>query len=150
MPFEEHLVPACWDGIGNLLGGSFCNRDDGEWHHLCGVHDPNGSGETFVYIDGTVQGHDQINDPNSPAVHVDSDSFMIGMSSVSNSEAFGGWIDDVRVYNTALSADEVETIADSLYEDVPHPEVDLTRDHIINFKDYAPAVENWLDEAFWP
>ena len=91
-----------------------------------------------------------LNDANVPVLDPNNHSFMIGMSSVANSDAFGGWIDDVRVYNTSLSGDEVETIAESLYVDVPHPLVDIIVDKIINFKDYASMMEGWLDEAFWP
>ena len=65
-------------------------------------------------------------------------------------EYFGGYIDEVRIYDINLTQDEIQTIGDLLYVDVPNPLVDFRHDGMIEFRDYAILADNWLDRKFWP
>ncbi|WP_089719454.1 DUF4347 domain-containing protein [Candidatus Entotheonella palauensis] len=75
---------------------------DGAWHHVVGVR--SGANLSF-YIDGLPF----FNSSGSPFGNVnDPDPFLIGVSSVSGD--FDGLIDDVRLYNRALSASDVNEL----------------------------------------
>ena len=56
---------------------------------------------------------------------------------------FPGSVDDVRIYNYALSSSEVFYLAGG-------SPVDLNDDMKIDFKDYAAFAEQWLEEQLWP
>ena len=74
--------------------------NDGQWHHLVGIR----SGDTLIIYLDTVRGTD-----GATTGTVGSGSFYIGGDG-STARYFNGTIDDVRVYNRALSEDEVERI----------------------------------------
>ncbi len=79
--------------------------DDGQWHHLAGVYD---GGKLKLYVDGKLDGT-----KNAWGSIVTNDySIYIGDSSQDSGRFFDGLTDDVRIYNYALSEDEVK----SLYE----------------------------------
>lgn len=79
--------------------------DDGQWHHLAGVYD---GAKLKLYVDGKLDGS-----KNAWGSIVTNDySIYIGDSSQDSGRFFDGLIDDVRIYNYALSEDEVK----SLYE----------------------------------
>ncbi len=79
--------------------------DNGQWHHLAGVYD---GGKLKLYVDGKLDGS-----KNAWGSIVTNDySIYIGNSSQESGRFFDGLIDDVRIYNYALSEDEVK----SLYE----------------------------------
>ena len=77
--------------------------DDGAWHHFAFT---SGSGSASVWADGATDATDATaaNPPDDPVVGVEIGSLQAG--------AFGwsGDIDDCRIYNRALSADEIKTI----------------------------------------
>jgi hypothetical protein len=56
---------------------------------------------------------------------------------------FQGLIDEVRIYNRALSLAEVEYLAGT-------PMIDINKDGSIDFKDYALMADVWLEELLWP
>jgi hypothetical protein len=94
------------DGPGGrrrVLGRTRVN--DGAWHHVAGVYD----GRTvYLYVDGEV-------DASTPATGsmVTSDAPVhIGDNSDKPERRWHGAIDDVRVYDRALPADEIRTLAD--------------------------------------
>jgi hypothetical protein len=86
-------------------------------------------------------------------------TFQIGVWS---GNYFDGLIDDVRVYNRALSQAEAASLAgrtaaftQPMYPliDPMDPDsgmVDMNDDGTIDLKDYALLVEIWLDEKMWP
>jgi hypothetical protein len=56
---------------------------------------------------------------------------------------FQGLIDEVRIYNRALSLAEVEYLAGT-------PMIDINKDGTIDFKDYTLMADVWLEELLWP
>jgi hypothetical protein len=95
---------SCYWYIGS--GGNKCSAPlaPGLWIHLAGIFD----GETLrLYINGTLA-----DETESPFANIPSDgSFQIGRMRANGTDVptpgFPGVIDDVRVYNRALTADEI-------------------------------------------
>jgi hypothetical protein len=77
------------------------NMTAGNWYHVCGVY--NTGGAMQVYIDGTLRGSVT---PTGSYAGV-SNKIEIGRMGGYNSGYFGGSIDEVRLYNVALSAADV-------------------------------------------
>ncbi|MGA2915086.1 MAG: LamG domain-containing protein [Sedimentisphaerales bacterium] len=84
------------------IQSSGINVNDGQWHHIAGVYDGDW---IYLYIDGTQfkQGASDIITPSIWPVY-------IGGSYDYSDRWFDGLIDDVRVYNTALSQSDIQTI----------------------------------------
>ncbi len=70
---------------------------DGEWHHAVGVYD---GSQISLYIDGELD----VREPASGWIQKNSSSLRVG------DDAFNGVIDEVRVYNSALSPEEVSAL----------------------------------------
>ncbi|MFA6432514.1 MAG: LamG domain-containing protein [Candidatus Paceibacterota bacterium] len=82
-----------------ILGTTAVN--DGKWHHLVGKYDGT---KSYIYVDGILQNSaDKTNNMNLATEFLD---IGVGYDRGANSY-FNGSIDDVRVYNRALSATEV-------------------------------------------
>jgi hypothetical protein len=82
-----------WAEPGSLIGA---------WHHVVVVYEP-GVGATF-YVDGVAAGTDS---SYTAAIIPNSANVQIGKWAKANSRYFDGTIDEVVVYNKALSAAEV-------------------------------------------
>ena len=123
--------------------------DDGEWHHLGVVYD---GAALHVYVDGGIAHHNQ--SPISGTPVTDTDPFEIGNNqAIPSIEGFVGRIDDVELYNYALTAENLKYLASSrvsLVIPLPNPERELTGDGKINLKDIAKLGIEWLDEVLWP
>ena len=102
------------DGTVNVAGYSVTGLNNGSWHLLTGVVDRN-SQKLITYLDG---------------FHIGTDVSITGMSSVDNTQAFQigarggatnfkGSLDEVRIYNRALSADEVAKLYKTTAPDNP-------------------------------
>ena len=73
----------------------------GKWTHVVGTY----NGTTgILFVDGVNVASDTFTDPGSRADAVD-----VGANS-GNSEALNGLIDEVRIYNRALSPDEIKRL----------------------------------------
>jgi len=94
------------DGVTRIEVISAGPWDDNQWHFVAWVADAT---EIRLYIDGNLEGSD-VN--NLPAGTVVADYFPIGcrreVDKKEYSLFFNGIIDEVRIYNRALSADEVK------------------------------------------
>ncbi len=78
--------------------------------------------------------------------------FVIGQSKWSLAwETIEGKIDEFRIYEYALSQNEVMSLAAlSSGEFQPDSPANLVVDGRINFKDYAVIANDWLDEQLYP
>jgi hypothetical protein len=89
--------------------------NDGQWHHLTVTFD-NAGGVAKLYVNGQPEGA-----TTGASTNNSSTSFLIGGTTAG--PTFTGWIDEVKIFDTALSADEVRALhalADSsLYRKVP-------------------------------
>ncbi|MDX2050993.1 MAG: LamG domain-containing protein [Polyangiaceae bacterium] len=96
-PFNE------WTFEPNVTSGATAAATTG-WHHLAAVQD-GGLNIRKIYVDGVLSANtDTAVDCSSPA------SFHIG-SGDGTDDFWNGRIDDVRIYNTALSAQEIQNLA---------------------------------------
>jgi type II secretory pathway pseudopilin PulG len=77
----------------------------GQWVHICGVGDANG---TRVYIDGTLAGTTSVKKNTTPNYDLNIGAYPTGEYD------FNGVIDDVCIYNRALSAAEIAELANIL------------------------------------
>ena len=94
----------------NTTGGceiktsSGAGYDPNEWYHLCLVYD----NETLKgYVNGEIQNNDYDITCNAGALGDGFSNIAIGAAGIAGVNNFNGSIDDVRIYNRAISADEV-------------------------------------------
>jgi len=80
------------------------------WNHVVGVYDGN---VQAIYLNGALVG----SVPNQGAITFPSNPFRIGHEDRPEVAGFAGKIDDVYIYDRALSASEVQT----LFSSVPEP-----------------------------
>src|SRR3989344_5109617 len=96
----------CWDIGGNVpdqcLNDTGYNISDwtNQWHHIVLVLSTNST--TRLYVDGVSVG------TVSNSVSASSHTFLVGV--YNNTNYFNGLIDDVRIYNRALSASEIQAL----------------------------------------
>jgi hypothetical protein len=81
-----------------------------------------------------------INDACTPAT--DACDVWIGEYYQSDGREWEGYIDEVRIYDYALSEAEIDYLATL--------QPDLSADNRVNFNDYAELGDAWLDEQLWP
>ena len=95
--------------IGGSYTGSTNDFETGEWHHIVDVVDSSGNGK--LYVNGGLEGS-WSNGSNSSA-----DRFSIGQeydgTGSTASDFFNGKIDEVAVWNVALSAADVTSLYNS-------------------------------------
>jgi Concanavalin A-like lectin/glucanases superfamily len=136
--------------------------NDGQWHHVAATYDGKA---VRSYIDGVVNGHPV---KNPGPLKKSTWDLCIGNSVVDYGTgeflAFDGLIDEVRIYNRALSPDEIKTLAAATQAGVnaaPAPPADaaakpdaaerlkkvkaLYDQGLINKEDYDKKVKETLD-----
>ncbi len=84
---------------------------DGNWHHIAGVIDPSNAtaaNRMILYFDGSSVG----TGTDSAAIDygVTLTDFRIGSDAANGSFDFNGTIDEVRIYDTALSATQIAAL----------------------------------------
>ncbi len=104
------------DSSNNIMQTS-ASIPEGEWHHICAVYDSSEGalGTTRLYIDGILEDTDDTLDP----MNVPSDAhFMIGAAHhIKRQQKLDGSVDEIRVWNTALSADQIRYIMNQEIEE---------------------------------
>ncbi|MFK7921175.1 MAG: LamG-like jellyroll fold domain-containing protein, partial [Bacteroidia bacterium] len=86
---------------GSGLSGSIA-VNDGLWHHVVGVYDPAASSQISLYVDGVLDVAGNIPTP----INTGSGNMRIGQR-IDGINHFNGSIDEVRVWNLALSPSQV-------------------------------------------
>jgi hypothetical protein len=82
---------------------SVVNVNDNVWHHVVGVRDVVAD-KINVYVDGSLS--NSITDTTTGSI-TNTNNFVIGKNSYASAEYFSGNIDEVKVYNRALTASEI-------------------------------------------
>jgi hypothetical protein len=148
------------DGSGNgthlgITGGNYFNAPtiitDNQWHHYCGTYD---GATAIIYIDGKEDARQtysgQIGDSSSYDLYIGENSGAAG-------RRLHGLMDDVQIYNNALSPAEIlqimEGLADKSIAKDPVPEdtaVDVPQDAILSWTpgDYAAAHDLYIGTSF--
>ncbi|MCP5096231.1 MAG: LamG domain-containing protein, partial [Chloroflexi bacterium] len=94
-------------GTSGLSNGDMCSNatfDDGQWHHVVAVYD--GSTKS-LYVDGALDKSEAV----TGSINTNDYPVMIGNNAQKMSRYFDGLIDEVRIYDKALSADEITALA---------------------------------------
>ncbi len=94
------LVP--YTQWGNVLGN--IRIDDGLWHHVAGVYD---DAKISLYIDGVLD----VTSVASGQININDYDVLIGSNAQKPDRFFNGLIDDVGVYNYALSPEQIAALA---------------------------------------
>jgi hypothetical protein len=117
---------------------------DLDWHHLAATYD----GTTIRwYGDGRYinsyerSGTNALNTEDTVHMGQRGDTGEAG-------NFFPGKIDDVKIWNRALSGAQIAWLA-GLTSTFSIP-ADLRQDNVINFKDFAVLADSWLEQVLWP
>ena len=113
-------------GIGRSVTGSM-NVFDFKWHHVAAVYD----GTTqYIYVDGTL---DNTRSASGNIIPND-DNVLIGNASILSDAEWWGETDDVRIYDRALSQEELQNIIRpyrlEAYDMVPYDGTDYEPNNI--------------------
>jgi hypothetical protein len=119
--------------------------DDDQWHHVAGVYD---GSRLCIYVDGILDSFEN----TSGSISNNTYNVLIGENEEMPGREWNGQIDDVRIYNRALSHGEIVSLAGESQVTQPllRPEVDLHKDGKVNLRDYAVLASKWLEEVLWP
>ena len=99
----SYLIFTCSTDRTNTVTGNTA-VDDGQWHHVAGVY--NGS-TMYLYLDGEVDNSKSL----SGAITTNAYNVYIGKSDEHPNSWWNGLIDDVRIYDRALSEEEIQELA---------------------------------------
>jgi len=102
------------------------------WHHI--AYTANGSTAPKLYIDGTEVGTPQYTDPAKCAYYTSSEPLDIGHFAGISSYNYEGLIDQVRIFNTALSASNVTTLARGIATSYSGANNNVTFNGFLNFQ----------------
>ncbi len=98
---------------GDLFGTDASELADGEWHHVVGVFTNGDVTQNSIFIDGVEQQMSQIQGtPSDARANIDSSggSLFFGSWGGNNNYAFTGSMDEVKVFDGALTADDVTSL----------------------------------------
>ncbi len=114
-----------------------------KWYMIAYVFD-NTQQQVRLYLDGDLK--KTISISGTPLLMQSGESMRIGDTGYE--EWMNGLIDEVRIYNRALSAAQIAWLAG--YTSLVSIPADLRQDNAINFKDFAVLADSWLEEILWP
>ena len=127
--------------------------NDGQWHHLAGTYD---GATARLYVDGVLDG----SMATTGAISKNTAPVYISGNSEKASRLWNGSIDDVRIYNRALTEAEVRLLADTtpgdgkLYVPVGSSaelyEKEPVNSRSVNLRDFAELADQWLGMQLWP
>jgi hypothetical protein len=79
------------------------NVNDGQWHHVAAVYDGTNK---YIYVDGTLD----VSAPATGLIAQNNQPVDLGQNSATTGNTFNGLLDEVSIYNRALSASEIQAI----------------------------------------
>jgi hypothetical protein len=106
----------------------------GEWAHVAATF--NGTTATF-YVNARPTGSGSFSFGSDTQATV-----VFGACEQNGGNPFNGDLDEIRIYDYALSAAEVFYLAE--------PAVDLNNDNKVDLDDFAILADAWLSELLWP
>lgn len=122
---------------------------DNEWHYVTVTND---GSQMVAYFDGLAQGSSAFNLTDFAAWEYPMYMLAINSRGVAD-QLFNGKADDLRIYNYALSADEVVRA----YYDVTgkkvcveRPIMDLNNDCVVDLADLVMLATSWLESGLRP
>jgi len=141
-------------GAGTLYAQTDDEMDDGNWHLVTGVYEPDSTGgELRIYLDGLLSSSGHF----SEAPLISTARVGIGCEDPNNGfGAFDGQIDDARIYTYPMTSEEVADLYLVHYPSVTfcldneYPENDHNGDCKVDFRDIALLAAEWLDCNLYP
>jgi hypothetical protein len=118
---------------GSVIGGG--------WHHLVGVVDDT---HIRIFVDGAEL------DSTTKTQTLETPSALYIGGVVAWNDYFDGVIDDVRVYNYGLEADEVFDLYGNDWICASPPPMDFNYDCVVDVEDLAEFCLGWLECGRWP
>ncbi|MCW9065142.1 MAG: T9SS type A sorting domain-containing protein [Ignavibacteriaceae bacterium] len=94
-----------WVNLGSWVSSPLSSTSTtvGEWYHIAGVY--NGA-EIMIYVNGVMEGSSSYSGP----IPTTTDNFYIGGDVGSGVEWFNGLIDELSVWNKALTQTQIQTV----------------------------------------
>lgn len=136
----------------NRLAGEHRDKAEwtGRWNHWAFTKDihagPDGrKGRMEVYLNGELYG--RLTGADAPITGIS--SLQIGSGWYGY---YDGLIDDLQIYDYALSPAEIAYVAtdgSGIFERPPSP-ADLNLDEAVDFRDFANLAMEWLQDGLWP
>jgi hypothetical protein len=130
--------------------------NDDVWHHVAGIRDGTA---LRVYVDGTMEGTATAPDGYDLSGTSQHNAYVGVITDNRDSslvKPFVGLIDDVRIYNYALSTTDIMSIIGLSELYVPlTSQANISDEEPINskkvdFKDFVILADQWLEELVWP
>ena len=105
-----------------------------------------GAGQVTLYLNGINPSSTSFTMGGGTGARV-----VLGALTINGGGSFNGMLDEVYMYNYALSQPEVLTLAGKsiMYLPITLP-ADAYEDGIIDFKDFAILADNWLETGTLP
>ncbi len=133
------------DGMALLLQSAPMDMNDNVWHHVVWVFDRDQ--EALYYIDGIPQNDDMVNFADEARDLSNAASFFVAGSSLTS---YTGYIDELRIFNYALTSTEVSSLF-TMYDNVVVPteicdNIDNDNDFIID-EGCDDDLDNYPDET---
>jgi hypothetical protein len=129
--------------------------DRGDWIHLAGTYD---NMTVKFYLNGELK--DTLDDPNAWGITLsqDTNDLEIGntLTDPGADKSFAGLIDEVRLYDRALSAEEIAWLASDGIGTVSVQSIANLIDgealgkKAVNFRDLAILADDWLVQQMYP
>jgi hypothetical protein len=112
-----------------------------EWHHIAAIIYP--SDYPDIYVNVQLDNNSSTIGLNpTTELYMGSGDVMIGRQSTPAERYFNGIIDDVRVYDKALTQEEIDGL------DVGVSQANLNRDGTVNFDDFVILADEWLQIGY--
>ncbi|MFC1603493.1 LamG-like jellyroll fold domain-containing protein [Planctomycetota bacterium] len=152
------------DATKTVVNGSSVNFATGDWIHAVVIRDDEAK-ELRIYCNGELENTNA--NPATADISSSGEPLYIGAKQQEDAHAansasapidhyFEGMLDDLRIYNYALSHNEVLSIAGlgDLYVPLTSP-ANISDDEpansmSVNFKDFAVLADEWLQQLIWP
>ena len=143
---------------GNQENESSANVQTTEWQHLATTWK---SGDVVrLYINGSLDTPSFL-DVAEEGVTTGYTKILVGRGGKDADAAWDGRVDDVRIYDWQLSADDIVTVKNGgqpTPPDIYHPivspaelfDAEPINTRAVNFNDYAILAGQWLEERLWP
>lgn len=129
--------------VGDLYGERAVN--DGRWHHVAGILDGTRS---CLFVDGVLDASER----TTRAISTNDFPVLIGENAQQKGRLFRGCIDDVRIYNRALSVDELQALfkEGAAAAQLPASKAVVTRPDAGQPIEAANVVNLVRGEGHWP